>query len=155
MSRALLMAAGKRLFGIDLPSVREVLKAAPLFFVPRAPAGLLGAVNVHETVVPVFDMAALCGQAPLAEVDHVVVLQEQCLALAVTAVHGMCGRTLDAPAPAAGEPWVRRVFLCRRGVAGLVDTAVLREELMRQAGGGREAPPFYGAGKRDANGKIP
>lgn len=139
MSRVLLMAAGRRLFGADLPAVREVLKAPPLFFVPRAPAGLLGAINVHETVVPLFDMTALCGQTPLAAVDQVVVLQEQGLALAVTAVHGMCGRTLDAPAPAAREPWVRRAFFCRRGVAGLIDAAALWEELMRRTGGGRSA----------------
>lgn len=127
MARALLLASGRGLFGLDVKEVREVLKAPPLHYVPLAPAVLLGAINVHDAVVPVFDFSRLRGaQSEVGE--HIVVLQGACMALAVNAVYGLCSRTIAMPGGIT-HPWVRETFISARGLAGLIDPVALQQTL--------------------------
>ncbi len=130
MARTLLLASGRALFGLDVKEVREVLKSPPLHYVPLAPAGLLGAINLHDVVVPVFDFIQLRG-AKGETGEHIVVLQGACMALAVNAVHGLCHRTIVMPGGVM-YPWVREVFLCARGLAGLIDPVALQQSLQRR-----------------------
>ncbi|ABA87293.1 scaffold protein CheW associated with MCPs of class 44H [Syntrophotalea carbinolica DSM 2380] len=129
MARTLLLASGRSLFGLDIRDVREVLKGEPVHQVPLAPAGLLGAINVHDTVVPVIDFGRLLGRDH-APVDQVVVLESHPLALAVTAVHGLCTPVLCLPGGIV-HPWVHEVFISSRGIAGLIDAVVLQQTLQR------------------------
>lgn len=127
MARTLLLASGRALFGLDVKEVREVLKAPPLHYVPLAPAVLLGAINVHDAVVPVFDFIQLRGmQGEVGE--HIVVLQGACMALAVNAVHGLCSRSIVLPGGIT-HPWVREVFISARGLVGLIDPLALQQTL--------------------------
>jgi len=127
MTRTLLLASGQALFGLDVKEVREVLKAPPLHYVPLAPVGLLGAINVHDAVVPVFDFIQLRGtQGEVGE--HIVVLQGVCMALAVNAVHGLCSRTI-VMSGGVTHPWLREVFVSPRGLAGLIDPVALQQTL--------------------------
>lgn len=130
MGRALLLASGRALFGLDVNQVREVLKAPPMYYVPLAPAGLLGAITVHDAVVPVFDFMQLRGIQGEAG-SHIVVLQGICMALAVNAVHGLCSRTLSMPGGIT-HPWLREVFISSHGVAGLVDPVALQLTLQQR-----------------------
>ena len=127
MARALLLASGRALFGLDIKEVREVLKAPPLHYVPLAPALVLGAINIHDAVVPVFDFSQLRGaQSEVGE--HIVVLQGACMALAVNAVHGLCSRSIAMPGGIT-HPWVRETFISIRGLAGLIDPVALQQSL--------------------------
>lgn len=138
MGRTLLMGSGRGLFGLNVKEVREVLKAPPLHYVPLAPAMLLGAINVHDAVVPVFDFLQLRGlQGEVGE--HIVVLQGACMALAVNAVHGLCSRTIVLPGGIA-YPWMREVFISARGLAGLIDPVGLQQTLEQKLSSTRNLP---------------
>lgn len=138
MSRTLLLASGQALFGLDVKEVREVLKAPLLHYVPLAPAELLGAINVHDAVVPVFDFLQLRGaQGEVGE--HVVVLQGARMALAVNAVHGLCSRTIVMPGGIT-QPWVRETFINPRGLAGLIDPVALQQTLEQRLSVSRSLP---------------
>lgn len=127
VERALLMASGRSLFGIDVAEVREVLKAPLLHPVPLAPPGLLGAINLHDSVVPVLDFGLLHGATGPAG-GQLVVLQESSLALAVDAVHGLSSRALVMPG-GFRYPWVQKMFISSHGLAGLIDPAILLQTL--------------------------
>ncbi len=138
MARALLLASGRALFGLDIKEVREVLKAPPLHYVPLAPALVLGAINIHDAVVPVFDFSQLRGaQSEVGE--HIVVLQGACMALAVNAVHGLCSRTIAMPGGIM-HPWVRETFISVRGLAGLIDPVALQQTLEQRLSTTRSLP---------------
>lgn len=129
MSRFLLVTSGRSLFGLDLKAVCEVIKEPLLHDVPLAPPGLMGVINVHDMVVPVIDFARLCGAADGAG-RQMVVLESPRLALAVTAVHGLCGPSFGMPGGLI-RPWVCETFICNRGVAGLIDVTVLQQTLQQ------------------------
>lgn len=130
MTRALMVASGRELFGFDVTEVREVLKAPVLHSVPLAPPGLMGAINVHDTVVPVYDLGYLRG-CPERACGQVVVLQQTGLALAVGAVHGLSSRSLAMPG-GLRHRWVREMFISSHGLAGLVDPAVLLQNIEQE-----------------------
>lgn len=131
MPRVLLVTSGRERFGLAVKDVREVVKEPLLHDVPLAPPELLGVINVHDTVVPVIDFARLCGTAGEAG-RQMVILDSPCMALAVTAVHGLCSPPLRMPG-GLKYPWVREVCISPRGVAGLIDVALLQQRLRTTA----------------------
>lgn len=138
MARTLLLASGRALFGLDVKDVREVLKAPALHYVPLAPSIMLGAINVHDAVVPVFDFIQLQGMQGEAG-EHIVVLQGACMALAVNAVHGLCSRAVALPGGIA-HPWLREVFISARGLAGLIEPVALQQTLEQRVSSTRNLP---------------
>ena len=71
---ALLIPVGDELHAVELPLVREVVKAPVHAPVPGAPAWVLGLANLRGQIVPVFDTAQALGDEPLAAHSHVAVV---------------------------------------------------------------------------------
>jgi hypothetical protein len=68
--------------------------------------------------------------------DRIVVLQEPCMGLAVSGVHGLTERLVTMPG-AIALCWVKEMFVCDRGLAGLIDPVALHRILSEQSQPGR------------------
>lgn len=91
MAQLLAFRAGDELYGLEVERLRELCESPTLHHIPLAPPPLLGAVNLHGTVVPVLDLPAHLG-FPGGRCDPRVVALAPgngALALAVTAVEGI------------------------------------------------------------------
>ena len=54
--RVLTLTLGKELYGLDVLSVREIIRPLEISPVPRAPAEFLGVINLRGKIVPVIDL---------------------------------------------------------------------------------------------------
>jgi len=105
MNQLLVFFLGNERYGLEVDKIQEVVEADELFYVPRAPEFILGALNFHSQVVPVFDLGGFL-QLSDQERDHrVVVLAdgERKLALAVTQVVGFRPMSEEALLPESEE----------------------------------------------------
>ncbi len=67
---------GDELVGVDIGKVREVTEIAKPMSVPRAPAFLLGLVNVRGEVVPVISLKKRLGLAGEETSDYLLVIED-------------------------------------------------------------------------------
>lgn len=130
MNQTLLLTSGSSLFGLAVKDVAEVLDPRPVYPVPRAPSWVLGAVGRHDRVLPVIDLACLHGTRQGGK-GQIVVLDGGRLSLAVTVVHGLTQRGFGMPG-ALHLPWVVEMFICSRGLAGLIDPGALTDFLKQR-----------------------
>ena len=102
---------GAEEYAVAIEYVREVLKAPPITEVPRAPAGILGVVNVRGEVVGVFDPRHRLG-LPVAEAaegtGRIVIVDDG---------EGACGLLVDAVASVVRLPR-GSVEPCPQGIGG-------------------------------------
>jgi len=47
---------GEGLYGLELTHIQEVVDEAQVFYLPGAPEGILGAINLHGRILPVLDL---------------------------------------------------------------------------------------------------
>lgn len=94
MEQVLVFALGSTPYGLDIAQVQEIVESPPLYFIPRAPAHFLGAINFHGQVLPVLDVPRFLGLTTAKRDRRIVVLASElgAAALAVSAV----GRILPA-----------------------------------------------------------
>lgn len=78
--RALLLPVHGEWYGLELETVREVVRDPELTRLPLAPVALLGVFNLRGEVVPLVDTGALLGLEPLGRGPYVSV--------------AVCGRSL-------------------------------------------------------------
>jgi len=100
--RACVFALSERLFAIDLGRVRGVRRFETPTRVPRAPAHLIGMINVHGSIVPLLDSRRLLG-FPAQEAGRpaeAVVLAWESMQVAMTVDHVLGLEALDASARA-------------------------------------------------------
>lgn len=72
-------------FGVLVAEVQEVVRAATVSPLPRAPSAIQGVINLRGTLVPVFDIRARFGlrSRPLKPNDTLIVLQSEGRAQAI------------------------------------------------------------------------
>lgn len=105
MGQLLVFFLGDERYGLEVDKIQEVVEAEELFYIPRAPENILGALNFHSQVVPVFDLASFL-QLGGEERDHRVVVlagHEMKLALAVSRVVGFRPLSEEALLPESEE----------------------------------------------------
>jgi len=123
--QALLLPVGEDWYALELDAVREVVPRPVVTPVPRAPAGVLGVLNLRGEVVPVLDTARLLGVGHAAAAAHVAVA-ETARGPAALAADGLPVRvTLGDPAGAAELPAGLARFTVGDGVATLLDAESL------------------------------
>jgi purine-binding chemotaxis protein CheW len=71
--RVLVVPSGDDTYAVPLRAAREVLPAPAVTPIPDAPTVLAGVFNHRGDVLPVLDLAALLGGAPLADAGYVLV----------------------------------------------------------------------------------
>lgn len=101
---------GDGIFCLDIMSVRELrgwTRATPL---PHAPAYLAGVINLRGTILPVIDLAARLGMAPVAaEPRHVIVVVQAAgqiaglIVEAVSDIHTVPRAALEPPPSLCAE----------------------------------------------------
>jgi len=105
MSQLLVFLLGEERYGLEVDKIQEVVEADELFYIPRAPEHILGALNFHSQVVPVFDLGGFL-QLNIGDRDHRVVVlsrHDQKLALAVNQVVGFRPLIEEALLPESEE----------------------------------------------------
>ena len=105
MSQLLVFFLGDERYGLEVDKIQEVVEADELFYVPRAPEDILGAINFHSQVVPVFDLGSFLKLGSETRDHRVVVLagNEYNLALAVSQVVGFRPLSEEALLPESEE----------------------------------------------------
>ncbi|PLY10961.1 MAG: hypothetical protein C0624_01985 [Desulfuromonas sp.] len=105
MSQLLVFFLGEERYGLEVDKIQEVVEAEELFYVPRAPQHVMGALNFHSQVVPVFDLGGFLQLGDQQRDHRVVVLagSEMKLALAVTQVVGFRAMSEEALLPESEE----------------------------------------------------
>jgi purine-binding chemotaxis protein CheW len=91
MDQLLAFQLGSESYGLEVTHIQEVVEAPPLYYIPRAPASLLGAINFHGGILPVLDLAACLGFGEGARDPRIIVLtpDDAPLALAVSVIAGI------------------------------------------------------------------
>ena len=91
MAQLLAFQLGSEMYGLEVTHIQEVVESPPLYYIPRAPASLLGAINFHGSILPVLDLAACLGFGEKERDLRIIVLtpEEAQLALAVSAIVGI------------------------------------------------------------------
>lgn len=123
--RALLLPVGDELYALELSVLQAVVGDPPMFSIPTAPRGVLGAMNVRGEIVAVLDTAALLGLGSLDSVGFAAVVDHPLGAVALAAQ----GRPITAqlgdqvaPADLAGT---LGSFAVDSAVATLIDIQAL------------------------------
>jgi chemotaxis signal transduction protein len=111
LRNVIVFAIGATRYAVELRWVREVVTLGFVTSVPTAPAALGGVVNLHGTILPVLDLAALLDQQagpPARQGDGALVLEAEgtVCALRVDQVDHVASLTENegAVVDAAGRP---------------------------------------------------
>lgn len=67
-------ALGEESFGVDISSVREIIRWQPVTHMPDTPESVLGVLNLRGTVIPVVDLRNRFGMASSAATDATRIL---------------------------------------------------------------------------------
>ena len=112
-------AVGADLYAMDIMRIREIVRPMPVTPVPKAPAGMVGVMDLRGQVLPLFDLRLRFDLGPRAEADLVHVryliiqLDGRTLGLVVEQVHDVVNLTRAqlrvGPGVMAGE--AAQVFL--------------------------------------------
>ncbi len=92
-------AVGDDLYAIDIMRIREIVRPLMVTPVPKAPAGMVGVIDLRGAVLPLFDLRLRFDlpartQAELVHVRHVIVtLDGRMLGLVVDAMHDVVNVT--------------------------------------------------------------
>ena len=129
---ATLVVAGQD-FCIDITQVRENRRWSPTTTLPHAPAYMMGTMNLRGEVIPIIDLSALFGFAPIVPTDrHVIVIiehGERIIGLVVEAVRRILSaegsQIRDAPGAKreASTSCIRGLIATEAGVIRIIDVA--------------------------------
>ena len=143
MIQVLPFLLGEGLYGLELTQIQEVVDDVPVFYLPGAPAGVMGAINLHGRILPVLDLSLQFGfeKGPRAKRMIIPTDQDCPIALAVDRVRSVLtvDSTLIKPCKNVFEKeCVRNVLDWDRERIRLVDLKLLREcvgQLCETSGG--------------------
>jgi purine-binding chemotaxis protein CheW len=65
---------GEEWYGIDIAYVREISRAADVYFIPSAPAHICGAINLRGGIVPVVDLKKFLGLSQASESSDISII---------------------------------------------------------------------------------
>ena len=125
---------GEGLYGLELTNIQEVVDEAQVFYLPGAPEGIMGAINLHGQILPVLDLPLQFGFDRGHRARRMIVpTDENCpLVLAVDSVKSVISveSTLIKPAQNIFEKESVKNVLDREGERiRLVDLKLLRERV--------------------------
>lgn len=82
---------GEGLYGLELANIQEVVDDATVYYLPGAPPGIIGAINLHGRILPVLDLPLQFGFDRGGRARRMIVpIEETCpLVLAVDAVRSI------------------------------------------------------------------
>jgi len=135
MDLTLTFRLGEELYGLEVADVQEIVEAPDFDYIPLAPAGYLGAINFHGTILPVLDLARYLGlESPQRDRRVIVLPPATCsLGLGVTAVGRILPLEREKLLPylqdREGEAYIREVFNHQGDMINMLDLARLLASL--------------------------
>lgn len=126
-SKYLLMALHTHYYAIELPLTLAVEDPPKLWTIPNSHPPCCGAMNFHNTIVAVFDLAATLGYPPASNPDKIIILDPKIAALAFLVERVM--RISSHDTTDLGEPpavaCVKNILTIPEGEAYLLDIDAL------------------------------
>ncbi len=128
MEQVLVFRLGAEQYGLEIAHLQEIVEAPPMYPIPRGADCLLGAINVHGSILPVLDLAALLGFDNRERDPRVIVLTAEFgrLALAVAAIGTIVPLDPDALLPVQQQEQeaacIRAVLNLDADMVNLLDT---------------------------------
>lgn len=92
-------AVGTDLYAVDIMRIREIVRPLPVTPVPKAPAGMIGVVDLRGQVLPLFDLRLRFDLGPRADSDlvhvrHLIIkLDGRTVGVVVDQVHDVVNLT--------------------------------------------------------------
>jgi purine-binding chemotaxis protein CheW len=125
---------GEGLYGLELNHIQEVVDDARVYFLPGAPPGIMGALNLHGRILPVLDLPLQFGfdNGPRAKRMIVPTEQDCPLVLAVDSVRSIINAQPEAIKPCQtvfAQECVKNVLDGVGERIRLVDLKLLRERV--------------------------
>ena len=69
------LIAGGQSFCIEITQIREIRRWTPVTILPHSPNHVLGVINLRGAVIPIIDLAAKLGFAPISPTErHVIII---------------------------------------------------------------------------------
>lgn len=144
MIQVLPFLLGEGLYGLELTHIQEVVDDAPVFYLPGAPEGILGAINLHGRILPVLDLPLQFGFEKGSRAKRMIVPTDQnCpLVLAVNSVRSVLSvdaQTIKPCQNVFAQECVQNVLDLDGERIRLVDLKMLRERIgqMCETSGGK------------------
>ncbi|HEX9778267.1 MAG TPA: chemotaxis protein CheW [Geopsychrobacteraceae bacterium] len=136
MIQVLPFVLGGGLYGLELTQIQEVVDAAPVYYLPGAPEGIMGALNFHGRILPVLDLPLQFGFAKGPRSARMIVPTDRnCpLVLAVDSVRSVLSADAQQIKPClnvAAEETVQQVLDLDGQRIRLVDLTLLRKRVGR------------------------
>jgi purine-binding chemotaxis protein CheW len=101
---------GKETFGVDIFSVREIVRVQEITKVPGAPEFVMGVINLRGRIISVVDLGLQLGQPPtqVGRNSRILVIQLDGVTLgflvdAATAVMKVAGEAIEPPPEMMGD----------------------------------------------------
>ncbi len=101
---------GKETFGVDIFSVREIVRVQEITRVPGAPECVMGVINLRGRIISVIDLGLQLGQTPtqIGRNSRILVIQLDSVTLgflvdAATAVMKVPGEAIEPPPEMMGD----------------------------------------------------
>ncbi len=138
MDLVLTFRLGEELYGLEVAQVQEIVEASGFDYIPLAPAGYLGALNFHGTILPVLDLAGHLGLSGAQRDPRIIVLPPAtcALGLGVSAVGRILPLERDKLLPLRQEreqdAFIRAVFNHNHDMINLLDLPRMLASLERQ-----------------------
>lgn len=135
--KLLLVRAGAHPYALRLAQIGGLYAGRRIMPLPSALPALLGVSGFRGQIAPVYDLAALLGQAAAAAPRWLLLVRcAQPLALAFDAFDGHCaaapGHILNG-APDPARPWLGATLQDGQGGRPLIDLAALYLDIQQQA----------------------
>lgn len=121
-TKYLLISIHNNLYALDISHTAEVLDPPNLWPIPNAPAHYCGAMNFHNTIVAVMDLATILGLPPVASHDKTIVLDSglASLALLVERVNRIISHDEVSAAIPSEKAFIQMVLAIPEGEASLL-----------------------------------
>lgn len=133
------LSAGGVMLGLEIPGIQEILKYREPTAVPRAPAHIVGVINLRGSVVPVVDLAQKLGlvapapgkRACIVVTESLHAARSYLLGIFVECVYDVMTvdeSAVEAPSPFAGRVdsrFIKGLIRRKDGYVGLLETTVL------------------------------
>lgn len=134
MIQVLPFMLGEGLYGLELTYIQELVDDAQIYFLPGAPQGIMGVLNLHGRILPVLDLSLQFGFGVGVRAKRMIVPTDQdCpLVLAVDSVRSIINADPQAIKPCQtvfDKECVKNVLDGEGERIRLIDLKLLRERV--------------------------
>jgi purine-binding chemotaxis protein CheW len=102
--RLVTFSLGDEWYGIDIGNVKEISNIVEIYYIPSAPAHVVGTINLRGVIVPVIDLGSLLGlqKSPVDTETSIIVLEQNNMTMGILAdrigdIEEVASETVEPP----------------------------------------------------------